>query len=263
MKYCAQLDWVGDEVKAAFAGGALDEVDASWVVEEYCKGRVVETFGRYPTFEAAANASARMNEAADGVYMPARRVIVRRGLAAVRDVAAEPRWSPVQAFVMLRQRPVVRQADRLGLAVLEMVGPGYCTWQARQRMADARRSERGSVSARLFARAAGIHVRLALALALALAACDGAVCAYPNPASDVGQDRGEQGEQSAGAECAVDGAPCDDGSECTRRDECYAGECAGSLVDCDDGDMCTRNVCAPVQGCMAIPITAGACGGAS
>ena len=43
--------------------------------------------------------------------------------------------------------------------------------------------------------------------------------------------------------------PCDDGSECTDNDACFAGECSGvQSVDCNDGVQCTVDICDPATG---------------
>ena len=46
------------------------------------------------------------------------------------------------------------------------------------------------------------------------------------------------------------GAPCDDGSACSKSDVCKAGICQGGPVDCDDGSACTNDSCDPLTGCV-------------
>ncbi|MDP6943790.1 MAG: hypothetical protein QF464_06530, partial [Myxococcota bacterium] len=45
------------------------------------------------------------------------------------------------------------------------------------------------------------------------------------------------------------GAPCNDGTACTKSDHCSAGYCVGTPISCDDGDICTDDVCNPQIGC--------------
>jgi Right handed beta helix region/Dictyostelium (slime mold) repeat len=54
------------------------------------------------------------------------------------------------------------------------------------------------------------------------------------------------------------GIPCDDGSACTRDDQCTGGEagvCQGTPVDCDG--ECLTGTCDPQHGCVPKPATAG------
>jgi hypothetical protein len=53
----------------------------------------------------------------------------------------------------------------------------------------------------------------------------------------------------------VDGAPCDDGDLCTRRDACVAGACVGDdPVACSASDQCHETgVCDPVTGTCSSP----------
>ena len=43
---------------------------------------------------------------------------------------------------------------------------------------------------------------------------------------------------------------CDDGSDCTLDDVCFAGECRGIPKNCDDGDPCTSETCEDLAGCV-------------
>jgi hypothetical protein len=45
------------------------------------------------------------------------------------------------------------------------------------------------------------------------------------------------------------GAPCSDGTACTKSDHCSAGYCVGTPLNCDDGDICTDDICNPQIGC--------------
>ena len=45
-----------------------------------------------------------------------------------------------------------------------------------------------------------------------------------------------------------DGAPCDDGEDCTHFDTCLMGMCTGLFVPCEDHNDCTDNVCQNVDG---------------
>lgn len=48
-----------------------------------------------------------------------------------------------------------------------------------------------------------------------------------------------------------DGAPCDDGNECTAGDTCAGGACAGgAMPSCGDQNPCTDDACDPQQGCV-------------
>ncbi len=50
----------------------------------------------------------------------------------------------------------------------------------------------------------------------------------------------------------VDGAACDDGSECTTDDVCQNGTCVGTAIDCDDDNPCTDDGC-DSSGCAHAP----------
>ena len=77
-----------------------------------------------------------------------------------------------------------------------------------------------------------------------------------------------------------EGAPCDDGNDCTTGETCQGGSCQGlGTVDCDDKNACTNDLCLPQSGCVHEANTAacddgnacttsdvcakGACGGAA
>jgi len=45
------------------------------------------------------------------------------------------------------------------------------------------------------------------------------------------------------------GAPCDDGSKCTKSDGCDDGDCLGKVINCDDGNPCTDDACKQAEGC--------------
>lgn len=50
--------------------------------------------------------------------------------------------------------------------------------------------------------------------------------------------------------------PCEDGNPCTVDDRCFNGNCAaGPDRECDDFKPCTLDMCSPLTGCYAIPIT--------
>ncbi|MCO4760183.1 MAG: hypothetical protein KC502_01685 [Myxococcales bacterium] len=55
-----------------------------------------------------------------------------------------------------------------------------------------------------------------------------------------------------------DGAPCDDGSVCTKGDACKSGKCAsGTALTCDDSNPCTADSCDGVLGCQYSDTAAG------
>jgi hypothetical protein len=56
---------------------------------------------------------------------------------------------------------------------------------------------------------------------------------------------------------APDGAPCNDGSECTLEDHCASGECVGTALICDDGNQCTVDACLKDLGCVHPPVSGG------
>ena len=49
---------------------------------------------------------------------------------------------------------------------------------------------------------------------------------------------------------AVDGAACDDGSQCSEKDACKAGKCTGDAPECNDNDPCTKDGCEVDKGCV-------------
>ncbi len=52
------------------------------------------------------------------------------------------------------------------------------------------------------------------------------------------------------AVCEPEGAPCDDGDDCTHPDTCDAdGVCRGTPFSCDDDNPCTDDVCRPDGSC--------------
>ena len=50
--------------------------------------------------------------------------------------------------------------------------------------------------------------------------------------------------------CTPQGAPCDDGDDCTYGDVWNNGVCVGTTYSCDDGDTCTIDVCDGAGGCV-------------
>ena len=54
-----------------------------------------------------------------------------------------------------------------------------------------------------------------------------------------------------------DGVGCDDGSACTKPDQCKAGKCGGAPVSCDDGLPCTADSCEAKAGCKHVNTTSG------
>ncbi len=58
----------------------------------------------------------------------------------------------------------------------------------------------------------------------------------------------------------VNGAPCDDGNECTTVDVCFNGSCTGVVGQtCDDGNPCTADKCSNGKGCTNTVVDGTAC----
>ncbi len=64
-----------------------------------------------------------------------------------------------------------------------------------------------------------------------------------------------------GGDCVyqLNAARCDDQSACTTGDTCQQGRCQGAPVICDDDNVCTDDRCNDTLGCVASPLSEGAC----
>ena len=62
----------------------------------------------------------------------------------------------------------------------------------------------------------------------------------------------------AGCQHTEQDGPCDDGNPCTEDETCVTGICTGGTkIVCDDNNPCTTDACSTVEGCIAIPNSAG------
>jgi hypothetical protein len=89
---------------------------------------------------------------------------------------------------------------------------------------------------------------------------DGADAAHSDGSPDSGLDAAVDA-----AGCGPDGAPCDDGVDCTTGDRCQGGVCVGAAdhARCETGDPCTRGYCRPATGGCEVLLRDGApCAGA-
>ena len=89
--------------------------------------------------------------------------------------------------------------------------------------------------------------------------CDGAVCkGLAKNCSDSDVCTNDSCDAKTGI-CTHDvfNGPCDDGTLCTKNDQCKGGICAGTIVSCDDGNPCTTDTCKADSGCKHIPVAGG------
>ncbi len=84
--------------------------------------------------------------------------------------------------------------------------------------------------------------------------CTGAdpvVCTGIDACHDAGTCDSQTGTCTTPAK--AEGAPCDDGSLCTRDDACLSGTCLGTSYSCNDFLLCTTDRCDGAGGCSNTP----------